>query len=101
MVASNSTIILRGCINKFKSENELKLNDSEVFELFSLSQIMKNEDISFENIMNSITDGGQDGGIDSIIILHNGDYIEEDSDYKCKQSSILKLINSSLKNGQA
>lgn len=92
MVASNSTIILRGCINKFKSENELKLNDSEVFELFSLSQIMKNEDISFENIMNSITDGGQDGGIDSIIILHNGDYIEEDSDYKCKQSSILKLI---------
>lgn len=92
MAASNSTIILRGCIDKFKSENELMLNDSEIFELFSLSQIMKNEDISFENIMNSVTDGGQDGGIDSIIILHNGDYIEEDCDYKCKQSSILKLI---------
>lgn len=92
MEANNSTTIIKGCINKFKEENDLKSKDSEIFELFSLSQIMKNEDITFENIMDSITDGGNDGGIDSIIILHNGDYIEEDTEYKCKQSSVLKLI---------
>ena len=93
MEANNSTTIIKGCINKFKEENDLKSKDSEIFELFSLSQIMKNEDITFENIMDSITDGGNDGGIDSIIILHNGDYIEEDTEYKCKQSSVLKLIS--------
>lgn len=92
MEANNSTTIIKGCINKFKEENDLKSKDSEIFELFSLSQIMKNEDITFENIMDSITDGGNDGGIDSIIILHDGDYIEEDTEYKCKQSSVLKLM---------
>lgn len=92
MGANNSTIILNGCIEKFKSENDLTLNESEVFELFSLSQILKNEDVSFENLMDSITDGGQDGGIDSIVLLHNGEYIDDDSEYKCKSSSVTKLI---------
>ncbi|MBR5644142.1 MAG: AIPR family protein [Salinivirgaceae bacterium] len=92
MVANNTTIILNGCIEKFKAENELTLEENEIFELFSLSQIMKNEDVTFENILDSITDGGNDGGIDSIIILHNDDYIEEDSEYYCKPSSITKLI---------
>lgn len=91
-MGANTSIILKGCIEKFKNENELTLQDSDVFELFSLSQIMKNEDVSFDNLMDSITDGGQDGGIDSIIILHNGDYIEEDTEYSCKSSSITKLI---------
>ncbi len=53
---------------------------------------MKNEDVSFDNLMDSITDGGNDGGIDSIIIFHNGEYIEGDSEYNCKSSSITKLI---------
>ena len=92
MGANNSTIILKGCIEKFKSENDLTLNESKVFELFSLSQILKNEDVSFENLMDSITDGGQDGGIDSIVLLHNGEYIDDDSEYKCKSSSVTKLI---------
>ena len=91
-MGANTSIILKGCIEKFKSENELTLNESEVFELFSLSQIMKNEDVSFDNLMDSITDGGNDGGIDSIIIFHNGEYIEGDSEYNCKSSSITKLI---------
>lgn len=92
METNNTTIILNGCIKQFKEENDLSLADSEVFELFSLSQILKNEDISFENIMDSITDGGQDGGIDSIIILHNGECVESDTDYKCNSSSIIRLI---------
>jgi len=92
MRANNATVILDGCIEKFKNDNDLDLNESEVFELFSLNQIMKNEDVTFDNLANSITDGGQDGGIDSIIILHNGDYIEDDSEYNCKNSSVIKLI---------
>lgn len=101
MGANNTTIILKGCIEKFKTENDLSLNESEIFELFSLCQILKNEDVSFENIMNSITDGGQDGGIDSIIILHNGEYVEEDTEYKCKSSSIAKIIITQCKTSKS
>jgi len=92
MGANNTTIILNGCIERFKKENDLALDNSEIFELFSLSQIMKNEDVSFENIMDSITDGGNDGGIDSIIILHNGEYVENETDYKCNSSSVIRLV---------
>lgn len=66
---SNNKIILGGCIEQFKTDNELSNNDSEIFELFALTQITKPNDLSFEDIQNSIVDGGQDGGIDSLLII--------------------------------
>lgn len=51
---SNNRIILEGCLNQFKILNEIELIDSEIFELFSLAQITKIYDLSYENIMNSI-----------------------------------------------
>lgn len=55
---SNNKIILEGCIKAFKESNELDISPSEVFELFALSQIHKDRNITFENIQNSIVDGG-------------------------------------------
>ena len=92
MGTNNTTTILKGCIENFKKENELGSNKGEIFELFSLTQIMKDDDVSFENIMDSITDGGNDGGIDSIITLHDDEYIEGDCEYKCNKRSVTKLI---------
>lgn len=66
---SNNKIILNGCIEQFKKENELSTNESETFELFALSQITKVKDLAFEDIQNSIVDGGNDGGIDSVLII--------------------------------
>lgn len=66
---SNNKIILGGCIELFKTDNELWNNDSEIFELFALTQITKSQDLSFEDIQNSIVDGGQDGGIDSLLVI--------------------------------
>src|SRR5690606_28886222 len=76
---SNNKIILNGCIERFKSENELSTNDSETFELFSLTQITKTFDLSFEVIQSSIVDGGNDGGIDSIIVIID-DFVPESID---------------------
>lgn len=77
---SNNRIILEGCINQFKISNEINLKDSEVFELFSLTQITKSYDLSYENVLNSIVDGGNDGGIDSIIVLVDDETIESIDD---------------------
>lgn len=65
---SNNRIILEGCLSQFKTANEIDLKDSEIFELFSLTQTTKVYDLSYENILNSIVDGGNDGGIDSILV---------------------------------
>lgn len=73
---SNNRIILEGCISQFKDENQIETTTSEIFEIFTLSQITKNSNIAFENIQNSIVDGGQDGGIDSVFVLVNDEVIE-------------------------
>ncbi|MBC2704721.1 AIPR family protein [Desulfobacula sp.] len=77
---SNNSVILEGCILQYMSENQLTTNESESFELFTLSQITKSLDITFENIQNSIVDGGNDGGIDSIILLVEEEVIETKED---------------------
>ncbi len=77
---SNIRVILEGCINDFKIENELNLSDSLIFEHFALLQIYKNKSVSYENIINSIVDGGNDGGIDSLIVFVDDDVIEDISD---------------------
>ncbi len=73
---SNNKIILGGCIDKFKSQNELSSTESETFELFALTQITKTNDLAFDDIQNSIVDGGNDGGIDSIIVIID-DFVPE------------------------
>ena len=77
---SNNKIILEGCIKVFKENNELDLPQSEIFELFALSQIHKDRNITFENIENSIVDGGNDGGIDSLMVFIDEEYVENIDD---------------------
>lgn len=77
---SNNKIILEGCIKVFKETNELDLAQSEIFELFALSQIHKDRNITFENIENSIVDGGNDGGIDSLMVFIDEEYVENIDD---------------------
>ncbi|BBP45775.1 hypothetical protein THMIRHAS_11480 [Thiosulfatimonas sediminis] len=77
---SNNKILLEGCIKKFQEVNELELEESELFELFSLTQIHKDQSITFENIENSIVDGSKDGGIDSIMIFIDDELVESIDD---------------------
>ncbi|QUE31289.1 AIPR family protein [Francisella philomiragia] len=77
---NNNKIILEGCIKVFKESNELSFSDSQIFELFSLSQVHKDNDLTFENIEHSIVDGSNDGGIDSLMIFIDDEYIENIED---------------------
>ena len=64
-------------MNTFLQENNLSdLSDSDTFELFSVSLLTKQIGISLDSISNSITDGGQDGGIDSVVILVDDDPVD-------------------------
>lgn len=92
---SNYKILLNGCIDQFKNKNELSTNESETFELFCLNQITKPFDLAFEEIENSIVDGSQDGGIDSIVVLvddMNQEAIEDLDEIQFSHKSILTLI---------
>lgn len=69
MSNANNTIILNGCISQFKKDNELTLKDSELFEVFTATQLTKRMELSYEEVEDAIIDGGNDGGLDSFFIL--------------------------------
>jgi len=97
---SNNKIILEGCIKAFKENNELDLPSSETFEMFALSQIHKDQNITFENIESSIVDGGNDGGIDSLMVFIDEEYVENIDDlenFKFSNHTKCKFIISQCK----
>ncbi|KRN78832.1 hypothetical protein IV52_GL001112 [Fructilactobacillus lindneri DSM 20690 = JCM 11027] len=67
-------------MNQFKEKMELKnsLSEESLFESFStyciISKLMDN-DFSYDDIDNMIIDGGNDGGIDTVGFLINGEFI--------------------------
>jgi hypothetical protein len=94
MANANNTIILNGCINQFKNDNELKLEDSEVFEVFTTTQLTKHLDLSSDEIEESIVDGGNDGGLDSFLILFDERAVGSEDDLEnsnIRSTSILDV----------
>ena len=69
----NDSTLLVECLEDFKQTNELTdLKDGELFEIFSMMLITRNSETSYEEISESIVDGGLDGGgIDSFLFLIN------------------------------
>jgi len=78
----NNTIILEGCIEDFKKENEINFNDDEVFEIFSTTQITKGHELSYEDISQGVIDNHKDGGIDIFLILVNDKNISSEDQLK-------------------
>lgn len=77
---SNQVEIINSIIKNFKNENSLK--EKYIFEAFSITQILNSKDIDIDDIYDSIVDGGQDGGIDSVVFLINDKYLPTLDDLK-------------------
>jgi len=96
----NNSIVLNGCIEEFTNKNELSTANSEIFELFCLSQVTKYLDITFDDLEDSTVGGGQDGGIDSVIIILDDEYIPSINavnEIKFCSNTILKVSFSQAK----
>lgn len=99
MPSTNNIIILDGCISEYRENNELEVREDELFELFTVAQLTRNYELSFEDVNNSVVDGGRDGGIDAFVILLNDKAISSEdqlSDFEISASTTLsaKIIQS-------
>lgn len=81
-----NTILLKDVLATYSEQNELSsFSEDQIFELFVIQQITKDANLDFREIEDGTVDGGDDGGIDSFIILINDksvSTIEELEDYK-------------------
>jgi hypothetical protein len=76
---TNDQIILETIIQDKCSENNNELSYSEYFEIYSACEILKNHDLTYDDILYGIVGNGGDGGIDSIYTFVNGEQLKEDT----------------------
>lgn len=96
-ILTNDQIILGQIIKSKCIESDNELSESEYFEIFSSAEILKDHNLSYDDLRYGIVGNGGDGGIDSIFSFLNGELVKEDTEINTKQKKNvieLKIIQS-------
>jgi len=78
-MGENDLIILGSIINQSRQQMEEPISDSEYFEIFTFDQVLKQYELSYDEISSGNIDSGDDGGIDGFFTFINGDLLDEDT----------------------
>ncbi|PJE47057.1 MAG: hypothetical protein CUR34_05890 [Sediminibacterium sp.] len=98
-MTSSKLTILKEVLTQKKSEIASSMTEDEFFNLFSSEQILKDFELSYDEINDGIVEGGSDGGIDAIYSFINGELLEEDTDYTgLKKEIVIDFIIIQSKN---
>ena len=93
-MSKNAQILLESLIEQEFQNNDNYSSISDYFELFSASQILKNQGLSDDEVDNGIVGKGLDGGCDSIYLFLNNLLITPDvvEHISAPKDSILEMI---------
>lgn len=92
-MSTNDQILLDQLLDQRLSEIGSGLPESEYFELFSAEQVLKDDDLSYDELEDGIIDGGGDGGIDSIYFFVNDSLFNDDMDISALKKNVsLRLV---------
>jgi hypothetical protein len=87
-MANNDQIILDQILEQQRAQRAPSASKSNFFETFVVEQILKDADLSDEEIESGLVGDGGDGGIDGIYIFANGDLVQEDFDVSTLKKNI-------------
>lgn len=91
-MATNDTILIDGILDDIISSNgmdDTNENRGKAFEDFAISELLKNYDLTRDQIIDGLVDGSDDGGIDGLYFFVNGNYVAD-------KSAILPRTNAHL-----
>lgn len=83
-MSKNDQILLGELLKQEAAEFQESFTDSEFFEFYTAVQILKEYELSYDEIKAGIAGESLDGGADSVYVFVNGDLIKEDSNVKEK-----------------
>ncbi|MCV2872368.1 AIPR family protein [Defluviimonas sp. WL0050] len=101
-MSDNSQQLLNDVLEQKRAEIAPHLSEQDYFEIFSAEQILKDHDLSYEEIEEGIVDGEHDGGVDSVFIFVNGELLQEDYDISSFKKDVtieLHVIQSKTSGG--
>lgn len=87
-MTANDRILLNEILEQQKNLVDPNATASDFFELFTAEQILKDFDLSYDEIESGLIGGGNDGGVDSMYVLVNGEIFREESDLSQLKSNI-------------
>jgi hypothetical protein len=79
-MARNDVVLLDSLVAKSRKQLGEKFEQSELFELFSFDQMLKDFDPTYEDLKRGWTDGGNDGGIDGFFVILDDVFAPRDSE---------------------
>lgn len=98
-MSKNQQILLETLLSQTKSNLYPELNNDDFFHLFVSEQILKDLELSYDEIEEGIVDNGGDGGIDSIYTFVNNELVQRDSELvDGKRGSIIDVYIIQSKN---
>ncbi len=77
-LSTNNQKLMDECVRLDLNENENFTNVNDFFEFFASSLVLKDYDLSDDDIFNAITGDGNDGGIDGFYLFINDELVTED-----------------------
>ncbi|MDG2276097.1 MAG: AIPR family protein [Flavobacteriaceae bacterium] len=98
-MADNNQIVLETLIEQNRTELYPELSINDYFHLFVTEQVMKDLELSYDEIEEGIVDNGGDGGIDSIYTFVNQELVQRDSDLiDAKRNAVIDVFILQSKN---
>jgi AIPR protein len=88
-MSNNDLILLETILGKNHQTQAPAMKAEEFFELFAAEQVLKDLDLSYEELESGLVAGGNDGGIDGLYVFVNGELIHEDSDLAVFKKNVL------------
>ncbi|ALS24367.1 AIPR family protein [Paenibacillus naphthalenovorans] len=77
-MSKNNQILLEEIIRQERDDLDETQNLDKFFEFFSIAQVLKSYELSYDEIEAGITGESHDGGADGIYLFVNGDLVKED-----------------------
>ncbi len=78
-MANNELVLLDKVLEELQAQRSAPLPDDEAFELFACEQVLRDLDISPEEVSRGVVGGSNDGGIDGIYVFLGEQLLAEDS----------------------
>jgi len=88
-MATNDQIILDQVIEEQRKTRVPTASNTKFFEMYVAEQVLKDYDLSDDEIEFGIVGSGGDGGIDCIYTFANGDLVQEDFEYEALKKNVL------------
>ena len=82
---TNDQIILEQIIKEKCTEANDELTYAQYFEIYTASQVLKDLELTYDDIIYGNVGDGGDGGIDSIFTFLNGEMVKEDTQINTSQ----------------